>query len=522
MSDKRVIRCLNCNNSMRIPTGRHIKFNCPSCKKEFIIDDRVQKYEENTINETLNKNINKGFTSSTSQNIENTQWTKYKTKTGHGFSAEDANALNDILKGKKVEKVGLSNEKNGADRIVNNQPIQTKYYKTASGTVESAFDSNGFYKYKNQKLEVPSDQYDEAVKRFAEKIRQGKIEGVNDPSQAKNIIKKGDVTYKQAKNIAKAGNIDSLKFDVKNQIISTSYAFGISFAINYYTLRYNGYSKKEAVTQSVKSSLKSSGLVMTSGVLTQQFLRTTLGRNLASVSTVFSKQIVNCIYKTQLGKQAIHKVASSQVGKQVSGGAAKNVATKTLRTNAITGIVTTVVLTAPDFYRAAFTKTISWTQFSKNFVVNASGVMTGIGGGVAGGAAGGSLGGPIGTVIGGVAGGIIGGVGGAIGAKKLADMVSKDDSKEIYDMITDEISSLASEYLLSKEEFESIDFNKIFKEKVTSKWLRKLFKYGQTESKEKQQKEIRIVFEPSINEKVKARKQIALPNIDEVIIEIVN
>ena len=64
---------------MRIPTGKHIKFNCPSCKKEFVIDDRVQKYKDNITNETLNKNFNKGFTSSTAQNIENTQWTKYKT-----------------------------------------------------------------------------------------------------------------------------------------------------------------------------------------------------------------------------------------------------------------------------------------------------------------------------------------------------------------------------------------------------------------------------------------------------------
>lgn len=514
MSDKKVIKCLNCNHSMRIPTGKHIKFNCPSCKKEFIIDDRLQNKKDNNINDTLNKNIGKSFVSSTSSNIENTQWTKYKTDAGHGFSAEDVNALNDILRGYDVEKAGLSNEKNGADRVVNGQAIQTKYYKSAYKTVESAFDSNGFYKYKNQKLEVPSDQYDEAVKRFSEKIKQGKIEGINDPNQAKSLVKKGDVTYKQAKNIAKAGNIDSLKFDVKNQIISTSYAFGISFAINYYTLRYNGYSKKEAVTQSVKSSLKSSGLVMTSGVLTQQFLRTTLGRNLASVSTVFSKQIVNSVYKTQLGKQAIHKVASSQVGKQVSGASAKNVATKTLRTNAITGIVTTVVLTAPDFYRAVFTKTISWKQFSKNFAVNSAGVIAGIGGGIAGG----SWGGPWGAF----AGGVFGGVGAAYGAKKLADLVSVDDSKEIYDMITDEISSLASEYLLSKKEFESIDFNKIFKEKITSKWLRKLYRYGKTESKEKQQKEIRAVFEPSIKEKVKNRKQMSLPNINEVITEIVN
>jgi hypothetical protein len=38
---------------------------------------------------------------------------KYHTKGGHGFSAEDANHLADILKGKRAEVVGKSNELNG-------------------------------------------------------------------------------------------------------------------------------------------------------------------------------------------------------------------------------------------------------------------------------------------------------------------------------------------------------------------------------------------------------------------------
>jgi hypothetical protein len=58
----------------------------------------------------------------------NTQFSKYHNKKGgHGFAAEDANALNDRLRGRRVEKVGLSNAKNGPDRIVGGQAIQTKY-----------------------------------------------------------------------------------------------------------------------------------------------------------------------------------------------------------------------------------------------------------------------------------------------------------------------------------------------------------------------------------------------------------
>jgi hypothetical protein len=59
--------------------------------------------------------------------IEDIQWVKFKNKNvGHGFAAEDANALNDKLRGKKVEKVGKNNELNGPDRIVNGKMIQTK------------------------------------------------------------------------------------------------------------------------------------------------------------------------------------------------------------------------------------------------------------------------------------------------------------------------------------------------------------------------------------------------------------
>ena len=48
-------------------------------------------------------NIKTSFTTASANSTENQQWTKYKTNSGHGFSAEDANALTDILKGKDVD-----------------------------------------------------------------------------------------------------------------------------------------------------------------------------------------------------------------------------------------------------------------------------------------------------------------------------------------------------------------------------------------------------------------------------------
>ena len=150
------------------------------------------------------------------QATEQLQWTKYHAKQGHGFAAEDMNALCDSHKWKKVDKVGLNNELNGADRIVNGVAIQTKYCRTANHSVNAAF-KDGVYRYTGQKLEVPREQYREAVRLMAEKIREGKVPGVNDPAAAKGMVVKGKVTYAQAVRIAKAGNIDSIKFDIKSK-----------------------------------------------------------------------------------------------------------------------------------------------------------------------------------------------------------------------------------------------------------------------------------------------------------------
>ncbi|MFS9174579.1 hypothetical protein [Streptococcus parasanguinis] len=70
------------------------------------------------------------------------------------------------------------------------------------------------YRYKGMQLEVPKDQYDEALRIMGDKIREGKVEGFTNPADAKKIIKKGYVTYEEAKLIAKGGNFTSIKFAV--------------------------------------------------------------------------------------------------------------------------------------------------------------------------------------------------------------------------------------------------------------------------------------------------------------------
>ena len=143
------------------------------------------------------------------QNIEfETQLMKAHTKGGLGFMAEDANSLHDRWQCKQVEDIGRNNEKNGADRIVDGIYIQTKYYDTPVKTINSAFDvETGMYRYyqksdgKPMLLEVPKDQYEQAVNLMREKIKEGKVAGVTDPEEAQTLVKAGCVTFKQARNM---------------------------------------------------------------------------------------------------------------------------------------------------------------------------------------------------------------------------------------------------------------------------------------------------------------------------------
>ena len=345
------------------------------------------------------------------------QWTKCHCKGATGFAAEDANALNDVLHGHRVNKVGLDNSLNGADRVVDGMQIQTKYFDSATKSVDAAF-ADGQYRYGSMKLEVPSDQYDRAVELMAEKIRQGKVPGVSDPSAANKIVLRGDVTYEQAKRIAKAGNFDSIKFDVKTQSITCGVACGLSFLTGYVNARKAGASHADAAKAGGKAAARSGITAMAVGVGVQQGLRTAAGRQVAAGVTYASREVVGAVCKTEVGKAAVSKVASSIAGKQLSGAAAKSVMTKAMRGNAIVGAVTMVATTIPDAVDFCRGK-ISGRQFGENVACNASGIVGGSGGALAGAAIGTAICPVFGTAIGGFLGSVVGGIGASTGVRSI-------------------------------------------------------------------------------------------------------
>lgn len=353
-------------------------------------------------------------TAKVTESIESTQWRKYHSpKGGHGFAAEDANALNDYLRGKHVDKTGLDNSLNGADRIVNGQAIQTKYCASASRSVDAAFDSStGMYRYGDQVLEVPKDQYAEAVKLMEQKIREGKVPGVTNPADASQLVKCGSVTYDQAVKIAKAGNLDSLKFDVKNNAIACSCVGGLTFAITFLVAKSKGVSNKDALKAAAKGGGATSCMAMATGVASQQILRTEGGRATATVVEKAMKNGIGIAMKTDIGTKVVEKTASAIAKKTVAGIAARNVLTRTMSSNVVTATVAGVVTSVPDTVRV-FRGKITPKQYCKRLASNGAG----IGGGCAGtwgGAAIGTMVCPgIGTAIGGFVGGLCGGIGGS-------------------------------------------------------------------------------------------------------------
>lgn len=456
--------------------------------------------------------------------LERTQIGKYHSPGGHGFAAEDANIFADKLHLTNVELTGTSYKANGADRIADGIPIQTKYYQTPAATVHAAFDGEtGRYRYQGQVLEVPKDQYAACVKLMQKKIAQGRVPGVTNPNRATRIVKQGDVTYTQARNIAKAGNIDSLVFDAKTQAVMTSYLFAISFAVHFARRKWNGAANADALNGAVESAVAAGGTTLITGILAAQILRS----QAAAIGAVATRTGVRTLVSSFGGKKIVEHLAHASLGKAVYGAAAVNHVAKLFRSNVITSAVATTVMTAPDFYRAAVARSISWAQFTKNLVVNGSGVAAGAGGWMGGAAAGAGLGSAvpmIGTAAGGIVGGIIGAVaaghGGAVVAKEMMDRLVEDDAQRLDALLHAAVEDLTHDYLLTEAERNELWRN--IEATVDAQWLHSMFQAGAaTDSDEARRTFAYAAFDLACLAIVRKRPKVTLPAAEHVQIEIV-
>lgn len=421
---------------------------------------------------SINSNLNTG--------AHTADMEKFHASQGHGFAAEQANNLIDLLHGKDATVVGGDNAKDGADRLVNGQLIQTKYCKNASESIKAGFDKNGYRYYdadgKAMQIEVPKDQYDEAVKEMAKRIEAGQVKGYSDPKDAVKLVRKGNITYKQAVNVAKAGTVESITFDAVHSTVIGLSAFGISTVVTYAKAVWDGKPADVALETSLCAGLKMGGIAFCSSLLAAQITRSGINASLKTGTDFFVKKALSTngrrllvdvldggatIYG-QSGSAALQ--ASKNAGAQVT-----RRASSLLRNNIITAAVLIVVASSGDI-KKCFEGKISGKQLFKNMMTLAGGMAGGLAGGKVGSITGGAVGGIIGLITpipGGTAAGAAAGAkigfwvggfaGGAIGGSQTNKQLSKfieDDAIKMVQIIEKSFEKIAEDYLLTQEEID--------------------------------------------------------------------
>jgi len=376
---------------------------------------------------------------------------------GHGHVGEQAGHVNDALKLRKAERLGGTHEKGGADRVVNGQPIQTKYYSTARGSVDAFI--KGDYASRGEILECPKDQYSKAVDIMRQKIAQGKVSGESNPQNAASHVKCGALTYQQSEIATKSifdrhskinirengkvvrdsnGNIKtrevtfgeklvySVGTDLKTGAVAAMPVATVTAVWTFAVAEWSGADIKSALKMSLLGFAEP--LIFGAGIyaFSSQFAGSKMGKSLAVKF---------------LGRSGSQEL--SQIGK-VAG-----------------GTVIAAISYGPDtidFLRGR----ISMNQLVKNVGVTTTGMLVGS-------VLGSSLG-PIGAVVGGAVG--------SYASKKILDQFSEDDSKKMIRIAKEEFIDTVISMPLFQDEFQEIT-TKIFMDKKSAGLYKEMYASGE-------------------------------------------
>lgn len=415
---------------------------------------------------------------------------KFSTPRGHGFAAERANHLYDILHGKDSVIAGDNNAKNGADRIVDGVNIQSKYCKTGAKCIKECFENDRF-RYFNadgspMQIEVPLDKYDDAVKAMAERIKKGQVPGVTDPAKAKEIVRKGNFTYEQAKNIAKAGTVESITFDAANGAVIAAYSFGLSAGLTFAISLWRGEDVDVALESAAAAGLKVGSTAFLTAVVTSQLQKSVLN----GAFKASSDAIVNL-----MGPKASQMLVNAlRTGKNIYGAAAMKSASKLLRGNVVTAAASVVVLSSVDIINI-FRGRISAAQLFKNITNTTATVAGGTAGWV-----GGFVGGLIGSFVGGSAANSV--------SSAVLDEFIEDDAKEMVEIIEDVFKDMAGEFLISQKEAEKIA--DILKDTIDGGLLKDMY------ASDYRYSFAREIMQPVFEQVTSEREKIILPQQEEM------
>jgi len=234
----------------------------------------------------------------------NAAYGKDQSATGHGIYAEEVSAVLDNLDREKSTVVGRDNAKNGPDKLVDGRPVQCKFYKNAGSSIRACFkkDPNTgqleyrYFDIKSNKpmmVEVPADQYEDAVEAMKRRISNGQVPGVTDPKMASDLVRKSKLTYAQAKNLAKAGSFESLAFDAVTGTVNCSFAAGISSLVSFGLTYWRTSDLKKAKDAAIDNAINVFGPALAANILANQIARTGLSKALTPVSDKIVEQLGN-------------------------------------------------------------------------------------------------------------------------------------------------------------------------------------------------------------------------------------
>lgn len=388
------------------------------------INESYEKYRKQLDASKINQDATKssigtnvfGLNNEINSNQSNARFHHNIHSQGHGVAAEQMGNVKDRFLGRNAVPEGASNAKHGADRIVNGMNVQTKFYKTARGSIDSCF-QNGNAKYINNDgsmmiIEVPKDQYAKSIELIEMRIKKGQIPNETNVKNASKYVKKNPYTYEQAqiatKSIFDRNSVitnkktgETRQVTFREKLVYSAggdFMTGASIALPtstvmgiwvYCNCKWNGMSTEEALKQSSLAAIKP---VLFSGF-----------------TYMFASQFSSSRIGQHVGKTIASKLVLNQTSRQ----------TTKMMTNGTMVIVTVAFTVGPDVIKCVSGR-ISSQQLIKNTATAGVGVV--------GGALTGAMLGVYVPVIGTAVGGVVGGIVASVGAKKVLDNIIEDDA----------------------------------------------------------------------------------------------
>jgi len=381
--------------------------------------------------------------------------------------------------------IKINNDVSSIDSFKGDVKIQTYYCESAEKFINQFFnEENDFLlcdskqKVKNIRIEVPKDIYIEVVKLMSEKIKEGMIPGITSSKEAINIVRKGKLTYRQAKNIAKSRIFKEISYDEEHGTVNCYFELGMTFLVAWNTARSVGKKNEEALQYALATGIEVFGISFIDSFIDAQISASSINEIVKEISDYIVEKI---------GHKATHAVVHSI--REVAGkhliirGSLGKYLVKVFRLNAIVQALTFIIFSVPNTYRV-LNKRISGSQYLKN-ISSLMGGMIAAGFGVWGASFAtseiaidlGTTAEPMVSTVGFVAGAVAGITGSDI-TKVIGDLIVEDDKVRLTRMYNEIINHLIIDYMLTEKEIHllvsrlnEIDnraINKMFKDLLAS------------------------------------------------------